>query len=71
MITFEIVKEPYGWAVRRDSRMMMPAWCQAVAVEEAQRMVSVLRRHGQLAQLKFESNPNPDLVCCGPLEHQS
>ena len=51
MITFEIVKEPYGWAVRRDDCMMMPAWCEAVAVEEAQRMVSALHRHGQQAQL--------------------
>lgn len=58
MITFEIVKEPYGWAVRRDNCMMMPAWCKAVAVEEAQRMVSVLNRHGQQAQLKIANVPD-------------
>ena len=51
MITFDVVKEPYGWAVRRDG-MMMPAWCEAVAVAEAERMVAALRRHGQAAQLR-------------------
>ena len=58
MITFEIVKEPYGWAVRRDDCMMMPAWCKAVAVEEAQRMVSTLHRHGQQAQLTIANVPD-------------
>lgn len=58
MITFEIVKEPYGWAVRRDDCMMMPAWCKAVAVEEAQRMVSALHRHGQQAQLTIAKVPD-------------
>ena len=52
MIVFNIVKEPYGWAVRRDEQMMMPAWCRAVAFEEAERMVAVLRRHGQPAQVR-------------------
>lgn len=51
MITFEVVKEPYGWAVRRDDCMMMPAWCRSMAMEEAQRMVNTLRSHGQPAQL--------------------
>lgn len=55
MIIFDIVKEPYGWAVRRDDQMMMPAWCKAVAVEEAERMVAALRRHGQPARLQFEA----------------
>ena len=55
MIIFSIVKEPYGWAVRRDAQMMMPACSRDLAVDEAERMVAVLRRDGQLAQLRFES----------------
>ncbi len=55
MIMFRIVKEPYGWAVRRDEQMMMPAACRSVAIEEAERMVAALRRHGQPAQLWFET----------------
>lgn len=54
MITFEVVKEPYGWAVRRDG-MMMPAWCEAAAMVEAQRMVSALHRHGTAAQMRVKS----------------
>jgi len=54
MIIFSIVKEPYGWAVRRDAQMMMPACSRDVAVDEAERMVAVLRRDGQLARLCFE-----------------
>ena len=54
MITFEVVKEPYGWAVRRDC-MMMPARSEAAAIAEAQRMVSVLHGHGTAAQLRVQS----------------
>ena len=55
MIVFSVVKEPYGWAVRNDARMMRPACSRALAVEEAQRMVAALHRHGQPAQLRFET----------------
>lgn len=53
MIVFEIVKEPYGWAVRRDACMMMPASCRAAAIAAAEQMVSALSRHGLPAQLQF------------------
>ena len=51
MITFQVVKEPYGWAIRQGRQMMRPVWCRALAVEEARRMVDALRRHGALAEL--------------------
>jgi hypothetical protein len=51
-ITFDVVKEAYGWAVRRDDQMMTPCWCKALAVDQAQRMVDVLRRHGQRAEMR-------------------
>jgi hypothetical protein len=54
VITFEVVKEPYGWAIRRDHRMMTPVWCKALAVEQARRMVEALRRHGQSAEVWIE-----------------
>ena len=54
VITFEVVKEPYGWSIRRDARMMTPVWCKALAVEQASRMVAVLRRHGAPAELRIE-----------------
>ena len=54
MIVFEIVKEPYGWAVRRDDCMMMPAACRAAAVAAAEQMVRALRHRGERAVLQFE-----------------
>jgi hypothetical protein len=59
MIIFEIVKEPYGWAVRRDECMMMPASCRAAAVAAAERMVRALSSHGHLAQLQFKATGSP------------
>ncbi|MFC3068475.1 hypothetical protein [Phenylobacterium soli] len=54
VITFQVVKEPYGWAIRQGRQMMRPAWCKAFAVEEAQRMADALRRHGELAEVWIE-----------------
>jgi hypothetical protein len=54
VITFAVVKEPYGWAIRRDHCMMTPVWCKALAVEQAGRMVEALRRNGQAAELWIE-----------------
>lgn len=51
VITFQVVKEPYGWAIRQGRQMMRPVWCKALAVEEARRMVEALRRHGELAEV--------------------
>lgn len=53
MITFSVVKEPYGWAVRSGNGMMTPVWCRAMAIEQAQRMVNTLTRHGRLAELEI------------------
>jgi len=57
MIMFNIVKEPYGWAVRRDAQMMMPAYSRTAAIEEAERMVAALRGHGKTAQMQCEAEP--------------
>ena len=54
MIVFDIVEEPYGWAVRRDDRMMMPATCRATAIAAAEQMVRALTNHGHRAELNFK-----------------
>jgi hypothetical protein len=56
MIVFAIVKEPYGWAVRRDACMMMPAACRDAAVAAAERMVRALSNQGERAVLQFETS---------------
>lgn len=53
LITFEVVKESYGWAIRRDRQMMTPMWCRDLAVAEAERMVEALRRHGERAEVRI------------------
>ena len=54
MIVFAVVKEPYGWAVRRADCMMMPATCRAAAIAAAERMVRALSNQGEPAVLQFE-----------------
>lgn len=56
VITFQVVKEPYGWAIRQGRQMMRPAWCKAVAIEEARRMADALRRHGGFAEVWIEDD---------------
>lgn len=62
MIVFEIVKEPYGWAVRRDRCMMMPATCRDAAIAAAERMVRALSAQGQPAQMQFEPAAGPSAL---------
>jgi hypothetical protein len=59
MIVFEIVKEPFGWAVRRDESMMMPATCRAAAIAAAEQMVRALRGLGCPARLQCHGSPDP------------
>jgi hypothetical protein len=59
MIIFDIVKEPYGWAVRRDDCMMMPATCRAAAIAAAEQMVRALGSQGYPAQMQFKATASP------------
>ncbi len=62
LITFEIVKESYGRAIRRDDQMMTPMWCRALAEADAERMVQALRRHGERAEVRIcdaDGGPQP------------
>lgn len=67
VITFEVVKESYGWAVRRDRQMMTPMWCRASALAEAERMVATLRRHGARAEVRVR---DPDDAAPGSASPQ-
>ena len=39
------------------AQMVMPACNRIAAVEKAERLVSALHRHGQLARMQFETEP--------------
>ena len=59
MITFNIVKEQHGWAIRMGERMRMPLWSKDTAVREANCLADAIRCHGQCTQVMVEgAEPN-------------
>jgi len=63
VITFNVVKERYGWAIRIGKRMAMPFRLKDAAVREATCLADAIRSHGQCAEVIVESaDPN------GPLQ---
>lgn len=53
-ISFRVVKEPYGWAVRSESGMMAPFRSRASAVEHANGVAEALRRCGEAVEVVLE-----------------
>jgi hypothetical protein len=47
MITFKVVKEQHGWAIRMGERMTMPFWSRDLAVREANSLADAIRCHGE------------------------
>jgi len=59
MITFNVVKEQHGWAIRMGERMTMPFWSRETAVREANCLADAIRCHGQCTQVMVEgAEPN-------------
>jgi hypothetical protein len=54
MITFNVVKEQHGWAVRMGQRMTTPFRSKSLAVWEANRLAEGIRRHGELIEVIVE-----------------
>jgi len=55
MITFKVVKEQHGWAIRMDERMMTPFWSRELAIREANCLARAIRCHGECAEVIVES----------------
>ena len=51
MITFKVVKETHGWAVRLGDQMTTPFWSKASAVQEASRLAETLGCHGEYTEV--------------------
>lgn len=60
MITFNVVKEPCGWAIRMDERMTTPFWSRDLAIREANALADNIRCHGECAEVVIEG-AEPDL----------
>jgi hypothetical protein len=54
MITFNVVKEQHGWAIRMDKRMMTPFWSRDLAIREANCLARAIRGHGERAEVIVE-----------------
>ena len=54
MITFSVVKEQHGWAVRSGTCMMTPFWSRDLAIREANCLADAIRRHGQHTEVVIE-----------------
>lgn len=54
MITFNVVKERHGWAVRMGERMTTPFWSRDLAIHEANCLADAIRCHGECAEVIVE-----------------
>lgn len=54
IISFRVVKEPYGWSVRLGQGMMTPFRSRHSALDHANGFVDALRRRGELAEVVVE-----------------
>ena len=54
IISFRVVKEPYGWAVRMRQGMMTPFHSRSMALRHANSFAEALRRHGEPAEVILE-----------------
>ncbi|PZO50100.1 MAG: hypothetical protein DCF16_13630 [Alphaproteobacteria bacterium] len=54
MITFNVVKEQHGWAIRMGERMTTPFWSRSLAVREANCLAHAIARHGERTEVIIE-----------------
>jgi len=60
MITFNVVKELHGWAIRMGEGMTTPFWSRDLAVREANCLADAIRRHGECAEVIIEGAVQSD-----------
>ena len=59
MITFDVVKEQHGWAVRMGECMKTLFWSRDSAIREANCLAAAIRCHGECAEVIVEgADPN-------------
>ncbi len=54
MITFNVVKEQNGWAIRTSSGMTTPYRTQDAAMHEAECLAEAIRGHGECVEVIVE-----------------
>jgi hypothetical protein len=59
VITFNVVKEQHGWAIRMGECMTTPFWSRVLAIQEANCLADAIRGHGECAEVVVEgADPN-------------
>lgn len=58
MITFRVVKERHGWAVRKDEHLTIPFWSRSTALREANSLAQAIRQHGVGTEVLIEESDN-------------
>ncbi len=53
MITFRVVKEQHGWAIRMGEGMT-PFWSRDLAIRQANSLAAAIRCHGECAEVIVE-----------------
>lgn len=54
MITFNVVKETHGWAIRMGERMTTPFWSRELAIREAYCLADAIGFHGECTEVIVE-----------------
>ncbi len=56
MLTFNVVKEPYGWAIRMGDRMSTPYRSRLSAIRDAHGLADAIRRQGGSIEVVVEAD---------------
>jgi hypothetical protein len=60
MVTFSVVKEKYGWAIRAGGCMSTPFWSRDAAILEANSLADSIRCHGECAEVVVEGGASDE-----------
>jgi len=60
MVTFNVVRETHGWAVRVGERMTTPFWSRDLAIQEAHGLADAIRCHGAGVTVVIEESRPAD-----------
>jgi hypothetical protein len=60
MITFKVVKEQHGWAIRTAEGVTTPFWSRDLAIRQAHCLADAIRCHGECAEVIIEGTDQSD-----------
>ena len=59
MIKFQVVKEPFGWAVIMGEATKTPFRSRRLAIREAESLADAIGKHGQTIAITIEAPSQP------------